>query len=432
MFGGVRDDRLLAVTPGDTLRFSPSLRVEERFLSGEIELEAWMTNTSSTAKAQDYNSVRSNKRRTSVGGEPTGDDDDSDEHPRRSIERLQSLTGASDDEIRSMYEYLGGEAVLSEQAIVTLPDARVPRDGPTLEELLTPERIIQFATGRVETDGHVYAWGGSPTSMAAADDEDASCEQNASGGDLSTENQVYCWGANSTTAISGPVHTYGSLEVVHSPAGVGIINTPPVATDETSKIGVTADGRQTTVDHLDEWGREHGPASSTSTIVCQVLVQPNGCPCPFPALLHVQRHRNNDQYIYSCGWVIDSSCLYQDSTTVLTATQGRGGGAGKAVFVDFSLATGSEVTGDTIKRLLPDDVSPTGSQLFDGTLRDSEQVGALPDDLAEQIAHTVSSRGDVYCVCKPFDGSYLHLVDDGNTSDTVTFKAGAELSKSVN
>ncbi len=91
-------------------------------------------------------------------------------------------------------------------------------------------------------------------------------------------------------------------------------------------IGVTADGRPTDVDGLDDWGRESGPSSSTSTVVCQVLVQPAGCPCPFPALLHVQRHKNNDQYVYSCGWVIDEACLYEDSTTVLTGI-GRAAGA---------------------------------------------------------------------------------------------------------
>ncbi len=444
MFGGVRDDRLIAVTPGDTLQFFPSVRIEEQFLSGEIELEAWMTNTTSTAKALDYNSVRSNKRRASFGDESNGEDDDSDTdsqtHVRRSIERLQSLVGASDDEIRAMYEYLENEPVLREQAVITVPDARVPRGGPTLKELITPERIIQFITGRADTDGQIYAWGANDYGKLAAtdddeddDDEDESCEQHASGGGLSTAGQVYCWGSVSQTAISEPIHTYGSLEVVQSSSGVGVINSPPVATDEKSMIGVTSDGQPATIDRLSEWGREDGPASSTSTIVCQVLVQPAGCPCPFPALLHVQRHTNNDQFIYSCGWVVDDSCLYEDSTTVLTATQGRGGGAGKAGFVDFQRSTGSEITGHMILRALPDDVSPIGSQLFDGTLRDAERVGVLPDrDLVEQVAQTVSSNGDIYCVCTPFDGSCLHLVDDGNTSDTVKFKAGAELSKSVN
>ncbi len=446
MFGGVRDDRLLPATPGETLRFSPTVRVEEQFLSGEIELEAWMTNTTFTAKAQDYNSVRSNKRRTSFAEEPTEEEDDdsdadSQTHLRRSIERLQSLTGASDDEIRAMYDYLENEPVLREQAVITVPDARVPRGGPTLEELITPERIIQFITGRASGEGMVYAWGQGRRAELTAFDDDAdhadrsndSCEPRASRGGLSTGEEVYCWGGNSTTAISEPTHTYGTLEVIQSRSGVGIINSPPVATDETSMIAVTSDGQPAAVDSVGDWGREDGPASSTSTIVCQVLVQPADCPCPFPALLHVQRHTNNDQLIYSCGWVVDDSCLYKDSTTVLTATQAGGGGAGKAVFVDFSVSTGDEITGDMILRVLPDDVSPTGSQLFDGTLRAAERVGVLPDrELAEQVAQTVSAHGDIYCVCTPFDGSCLYLVDDGNTSDTVKFKAGADLSKSVN
>ena len=193
-------------------------------------------------------------------------------------------------------------------------------------------------------------------------------------------------------------------------------------------IGVRSDGRVTDVGSLDEWGRESGPASSTSVIVCQVLVQPAGCPCPFPALLHVQRHKNNDQYVYSCGWVIDESCLYENSVTVLA-----GGGSGKATFSDFKINRSVEVSGDEIRRLLPDDVSPVGAQLFFGHLEDTVVTGSLPDDeLVSKVAEAVSSDGDVYCSCYPFDGHCLHLVDDGSTSDTVKFKAGAELSKSVN
>ena len=448
MFGGIRDDRLLPATAGDTVRFAPTVRVEERFLSEEIEIEAWVTNTTFTAKANDYNSVRSNKRRSSIGGRLTEDGDDgsdehdeSDEHVRGSIERLQSLTGASDDEIRAMYEYLEDDPVLREQAVITLPDARVPRGGPTMEELITPDRVIRFITGRAETDDYVYAWGAHEYEELAAsdddddaDDDDESCEQTSSGTSLSTEGQVYCWGSGSSTAISEPIHTYGSLELIQSNAGVGVINSPPVAADGNSKIGVASDGTPLTGDDVDEWGGEDGPTSSTSTIVCQVLVQPVGCPCPFPALLHVQRHQNNDQYIYSCGWVIDESCLYSNSTTVVTAARGRGGGAGKVHIVEIPVSTARELTGDVIRRLLPDDVSPIGSQLFDGSLRDAERAGVLPDDdFAEQVVETVSAGdSEVYCVCTPFDGSCLHLVDDGDTENVVKFKAGAELSKSVN
>ncbi|MES3162226.1 MAG: hypothetical protein PPP55_11765, partial [Halorubrum sp.] len=264
------------------------------------------------------------------------------------------------------------------------------------------------------------------------DDEDESCKHHSSGGGLSTAQSVYCWGANtSQTNISGPTHTYGSLDVLTSDSGVVVINVtnrPPTASDTKSMVGVRSDGRSTDVESLDEWGRESGPASSTSVIVCQVLVQPVGCPCPFPALLHVQRHANNDQYVYSCGWVIDESCLYENSVTVLT-----GGGGGKVNIQDITITRSGEISGDEIRRLLPDDVSPVGAQLFFGRLEDTLVTGSLPDDeLVAEVAETVSPDGDVYCSCYPFDGHCLHLVDDGNTSDTVKFKAGAELSKSVN
>ena len=472
MFGGVRGDGLIPVTAGDTVKFSPTVRVEEWFLSGEVELEAWMTNTAMAVDgqnynsvgsnenrgeagpvdddfddeddedddvppAQDYNSTRSNKRENAFGG-GSGSDDQSGDDTSDAIRRLRRLTGASNDEIRGLYEYLEREPVLGERCVITLPDARVPRGGPSIESLITPQRLIDFVTGRADEDGNLYSWGTNTYETAAAgaddgdDDEDDSCKQHSSGGGLSTEQSVYCWGGNtSQTNISGPTHTYGSLDVLTSDSGVVVVNVtnrPPTASDTKSMVGVSSDGRPTDVESLDEWGRESGPASSTSVIVCQVLVQPVGCPCPFPALLHVQRHKNNDQYVYSCGWVIDESCLYENSVTVVA-----GGGGGKVNIQDIKINRSGEVSGDEILRLLPDDVSPVGAQLFFGHLEDTVITGSLPDDeLVEEIAGAVSSDGDVYCSCYPFDGHCLHLVDDGNTSDTVKFKAGAELSKSVN
>ncbi len=428
MFGGIRDGQRIPIESSDTIRLSPTLRVQE--LSGEIDLEAWMTNAK-VAPAQDYNTVRSNKRRSTFGHVPD-DDADEDDRPSDSIRRLQRLTGASDDEIRELYAYLEDEPLLSERCVITLPDARVPRGGPSIESLITPDRLIQFLTGRaVDEDGTVYAWGSNEYATASGGNE--SCEQHASGGGLSTDESVYCWGTNSTTAISEPTQTYGTLEVLTSETGVVVVNRPPTATDEKSMIGVTADGQPSDVDGLDEWGRESGPASSTSTVVCQILVHPAGCPCPFPALLHVQRNKNNDQYVYSCGWVIDESCLYEDSTTALTMHRGRGGGGGKVSVQDIGVTGQSgEISGDEIRRVLPDDVSPVGSQMFSGQIAGAVRSGVLPDELAEAVTQTVSSDGDVYCSCYPFDGRCLHLVDDGDTSNTVKFKAGAELSKSVN
>lgn len=473
MFGGVRGDGLIPVTAADTVKFSPTVRVEERFLSGGVELEAWMTNTAMAVDgqnynsvrsnenrgeagpvdddsddfddedddvppAQDYNSTRSNKRENAFGGGSDSDDESGDD-TSDAIRRLQRLTGASEDEIRGLYEYLESEPVLGERCVITLPDARAPRDGLSIESLITPQRLIDFVTGRADEDGNLYSWGTNTYETAAAvadeddgDDDDESCGQHSSGGGLSTEQSVYCWGGNtSQTNVFGPTHTYGSLDVLTSDSGVVVINVtnrPPTASDTKSMVGVSSDGRPTDIDSLDEWGRETGPASSTSVIVCQVLVQPVGCPCPFPALLCVQRHTNNDQYVYSCGWVIDESCLYENSVTVVA-----GGGGGKVSIQDITLSRSGEVSGDEILRLLPDDVSPVGAQLFFGHLEDTVITGSLPDDeLVEEIAGAVSSDGDVYCSCYPFDGHCLHLVDDGNTSDTVKFKAGAELSKSVN
>ena len=465
MFGGVRGDGLIPGTARDTIKFSPTVRVEEQFISGDIELEAWMTNTTMAVDAQNYNSVRSNKNRGEAGpvdddfddedddvppaqdynstrsnkrenafGGGSDSDDESGDDTSDAIRRLQRLTGASDDEIRGLYEYLEGEPVLGERCVITLPDARVPRGEPSIESLITPKQVIDFVTGRADEEGNVYAWGTNTYETAAAgaeeDEDDESCTQHT--GTLSNEQTIRCWGGHtSQTVVSGPTHTYGSLDVLASDSGVVVINVtnrPPAASETKSMIGVTSDGRSTDVDSLDEWGRETGLASSTSMIVCQVLVQPVGCPCPFPALLCVQRHKNNDQYVYSCGWVIDESCLYEDVVTVVA-----GAGGGKVNIQDITVSRSGAVSGDEILRLLPDDASPVGAQLFFGRLEDTVITGSLPDDeLVEKVAESVSSDGDVYCSCYPFDGHCLHLVDDESTSDTVKFKAGAELSKSVN
>ena len=572
MFGGIRDEHVIPTTAGDTIRYAPALRIEQQFLSGDVELEAWMTNTK-IAPAQDYNTVRSNKRRSTFTVD-LGDNDDDDtseddtdtiearlaalELERRllaqtaevmdisrrsartgrnpqtgkeiqghlddmldtideiqatlahcrddvcetvlksadnrkrlistarsyyegdqqwdtaeetveeiqqivegdielletsllehdsvleyapSITRLKELTGANDDEIRRMYEYLDGEPVLSERCVITLPDARVSGGGPSIESLITPEHVIDFVTGRVDEGGTLYSWGSNTYEKAVADeddddnDDDESCTGHT--GTLSTEETLWCWGGPlSETGISGPIQTYGSLDVITSDSGVVVINVTndsPTASDEQSIIGVTSDGQATDVGLLDDWGRERSPSSSTSTVVCQILVQPSGCPCPFPALLHVQRNKNNDQYLYSCGWVIDESCLYENSTTALTMHRGRGGGSGKVNVQDIRINPSGEISGDEIRRVLPDDVSPVGAQMFSGRLEGAVRAGIIPDEeLATEVAQTVSSDGDVHCSCYPFDGHCLHLVDDRGTSNTVKFKAGAELSKSVN
>ncbi len=571
MFGGIRDDRLIPVTPGETIRYAPTVRVEEQLLSGDVTLEAWMT-TTHIAPAQDYNTVRSNKRRSTFAVD-SGDLDDDDvdgntdplevraaaldlerqllaqttavlalsrqsartgrnpqtgreiqgyldemsatideiqatlahcsdavcetvlhnaDHRKRllstarsyyegdqqwaaaeeavadihqlvegdierleaalreqvpagahapSIARLQTLTGATDDEIHGLYAYLDGEPILSERCVITLPDARAPQGGPSIESLITPRHVIEFITGRADADGELYSWGRDRYELAASDDDDGddtaadACSEHT--GTLSSDEQLYCWGGPlSATGISGPLNTYGSLDVLTSDAGVAVItvvNDPPRAGDERSTIGVTSAGEPTDVETLDDWGRERGPASSTSTVVCQVLVQPSGCPCPFPALLHVQRNTNNDQYLYSCGWVIDESCLYENSITALTMHRGRGGGAGKVVVTDLPLPSSGALREADIRRVLPDDVSPIGAQMFSGPLADAVDLGVIPDaELARAVMQAVSSDGEVYCSCYPFDGQCLHLVADGSTSNTVTFKAGSELSKSVN
>lgn len=71
-----RTNRALDVGDSSTDPVPASVRAGDGFLSGEVELEGWSTTT--TLKTQDYNSVRSNKRRSGIGwweGDDEWDDD---------------------------------------------------------------------------------------------------------------------------------------------------------------------------------------------------------------------------------------------------------------------------------------------------------------------------------------------------------------------
>ena len=96
--------------------------------------------------------------------------------------------------------------------------------------------------------------------------------------------------------------------------------------------------------------------------------------CAHSGLLHVQRHLNNNQYVYSCGWIIDDSCLYENSTTVLTGRRLTESDAGNVRFITAPTPEGRERIEDHIKRSLPDDVSSIGAQLFDATMDDAVQA----------------------------------------------------------
>ncbi|MEF8859315.1 MAG: hypothetical protein V5A38_10375 [Halolamina sp.] len=351
---------------------------------------------------------------------------------------------ANEDDIKGLYEYLAGEPILSEQFTITVPDARLSGGGNDIiiGDYLLPRHIIEYVTGRADDDGHVYAWGDSKRSSSSPIYEgDARGGENAihrgslmnPGGD--DESPLY----NSDvfqSALSGPVDTGVHLEahVVDGRITVRPVNDPPQATETTPALAVSADGSSFDPVNFDEWGSETGESSTTSTLVCPIMVAPPDCPIPFPALLYVRRCKHADQYIYTGGWVIDDGSLYENSVTLVNVegpTEVIGVGAG-----DLD----GDGYGDVMARSLSGDRERRGSRLFDGTVSDAVAEGVLSEGQGNDRvvrkrpgrtkAQEEGTNDDVPVVIAQ-QGRLVHFTGT-QASDTVKFKAGAELSKSVN
>jgi hypothetical protein len=345
------------------------------------------------------------------------------------------------DDIKVLYEYLAGEPILGEQFTITVPDARVPGRDLAIVDELTPRRIIEYVTGRADDDGHVYAWGDSKraSNNSPIYEGDAVGGKSAiyrgslmnSGGDESPlSNSDVC-----LSALSGPVDTGIHLEV-HAADGqirVQVVNDPPQATETTPALAVSADGSSVDPADFDSWGPENGENSTTSTLVCPIMVAPPDCPMPFPALLYVRRCKNADQYIYTGGWVIDDGSLYGNSVTLVDV-----GGPTEVIGVDAGDLDGDGY-GDVIDRRLSGDRERRGARLFDGSISDAVAQGVLSEAEGEDIilrkrpglTEKEAPTTDDVPVVLTHQGRLVHLTGT-NASDDVKFKAGAELSKSVN
>ena len=346
------------------------------------------------------------------------------------------------DNVGALYEYLADEPILNELFTITVPDARVPgRDLAVVNEL-TPRRIIEYVTGRADTEGRVYAWGeGRARTENSGGDTSPIYEGDAIGGenvlnraimgdDISLSNSDVC-----LSALSGPVDTGIHLEVtaVDGRIRVHVVNDPPQATETTPALAVSADGSSVAPADFESWGSETGANSTTSTLVCPIMVSPPDCPMPFPALLYVRRCKNADQYLYTGGWVIDDGSLYENSATLVDVggpTEVLGVGAG-----DLD----GDGYGDVVARSLSDDRERQGARLFDGSISDAVAQGVLSEAEGDDLmlrqrpgrTETEALTTDDVSVVLTHQGRLVHFTET-NASDDVKFKAGAELSKSVN
>ena len=266
--------------------------------SASLDIDGWSVDA--IQPANDYNSVRSNKRRSAVGIAPDeidGDDPDEDDD--------------GFDELReALYGYMEFEGVVGESVAVTLPDADLPR-GPAIAGEITPKRIFQYMTSDrlcVEREGRVYCWGNNSFKSVRDDDIDV---------------MAWSWGANRAELLvpersdrSIGARTRGSSVVVT------VQNDPP----EAGRGSGVVDNGGFTPDYQYEWTAsngwgdesESGGVTATPVIVAPALALPEGAPMPIPAVAYVRRCKHEGEYIYTGGWVIDDGALYEDSCTLLT------------------------------------------------------------------------------------------------------------------
>lgn len=370
--------------------------------------------------------------------------------------RLQELTGATDEDVDALYEYLAGEPVISEQFTITVPDARLPGGEYALVDELTPRHLVEYVTGRADDDGKVYAWGKNERAESSGGDSSNPLYE---GDAVDGENVLYSGLMSDeggplhssdvfVSAVSGPVDTGIHLESRTASGTVSVrpINDPPKATAAMPAIAVSADGDSVVAADFDDWGAERGESATTSTLVCPLLVVPSDCPSPFPALLYVRRCKHDDQYIFTGGWVIDDGSLYENSVTglsidgpatVIGVGEGDLDGDGYADLVTSRL---DESGGRRTHRR-------RGQRLFDGTVADALDEGVVPDtDVdcddddcwiapgeAAEDGGDEGSRDGTWFIChvNHLSAPIGHFTES-NASDSVKFKAGAELSKSVN
>ncbi|WP_256402595.1 hypothetical protein [Halorubrum salinum] len=365
--------------------------------------------------AQDYNSSRSNKRKTQAGDTDSDSDGDG--------------VGDGSEEDADLVAYLGGEPIVAERFSVCLPDAEVPGGNGSIREEVTPERLINYLMGS----------SGPPESLS-----NSVSTKSRGGGDCDdTDPGVYPGAVCGTTPhfvseVTGPVATGGGLEAVRGEDGrVTVINTPPAAEGASETVCVAADDDPC---GPGVWARTTGSGSSTGVLVSQVMVQPPRCPEPFPALLYVQRCESNDQLVYTGGWVIDDAALYEESVTVLSMA-----GPTEVIGMEccFDFDSDGDGFGDLVKRSVSGERAWRGARIDSGTVDELVQRGVLSESQGNDILlrkrpggratgdDNESGENYRFVTHVAVDAPVLHLMSASRASQDVKFKAGAELSKSV-
>jgi hypothetical protein len=185
----------------------------------------------------------------------------------------------------------------------------------------------------------------------------------------------------------------------------------------------------------------YAPGRIVDLTVAQVMVQPPGCPEMVPALMYVGRGRSDGQLVYSGGWIIDDAALYENSTTVLSMA-----GAAQVVGIECCFDYSADADGDGLSDLVAraglSERARRGARMDSGTVDELVEAGVLLTDSfdpEEPVVNDITrfrsgggGGGRAVLTHVAVDAPVLHLVDAASASDDVKFKAGAELSKSVN
>ena len=419
-FAGERSEQLSTGEP-TVRRLTPTVSGGARGVSGEVELEGWVT--SSAVVAANYNNTRSNR-----SGIASPD------------------SAVTDEELERILAYLDGEAIVAERFTVCLPDAEVPGGNGSIDAAVTPQRLVDYITGRADGDGRVYSWGDTAASNGPGDCDDSGGTSGPGATCGATEHLA--------AAVSGPTATGGSLEVMHADDGTVVVsNSPPEADGAPAAVRVDADGgsdgpESSTEAIYQAWsGASNGGGNATpeifETILTQVMVQPPDCPHPFPALLYVGRAEHDGQLVYAGGWVIDDAALYEDSVTMVTMVD-----AAPVVGIDFGdMDSDGDGIGDAVERATSErgrsviaGRSRRGARLDAGTVGELVEKGVLTEGgkqgndsfRRKKPGRKLGTDEEARVTHLALDAPVLHLVNAGDASNEVKFKAGAELSKSVN
>jgi hypothetical protein len=340
-----------------------------------------------------------------------------------------------------LFRYFDGAALIGERFTVSLPDAELPGGAGDVASAVTPRACVDYLTGRAEADGQVFSWGDHDG------DGFGDCVETGRGGKDGT---VCGTSEHFLAALSGPVETGGRIETARTSDGsVVVSNSPPTdGSGQSVRWAAYRTGEEELPVGLGRWGSESGPARETATLVSQVLAQPPECPHPLPALLYLKRCRSGDQLIYTGGWMVDDAALYSDAATLLVL-------AGETVIVPvcFDRCEGPpdvlslDSDGDGLPAELLDRFSGDprlgGAQIAVGTLRGLTEAGVLSEELreaADPLPREGTGREDddddddkkkkrkIKITYAPI----FHFISGPSTTDDEKFKAGAELSQTVN